>query len=419
MVDPDDTPRREDVPQDGRPRRPPPVIEGEAIELSADGKQAAAGARGSAARRWLAPILRFLTVPRLAMLAAGCVVVAIIAGGLWLYRVSDGTEVPQHSAADAGASLHDSPGGRSSSTRMETTIKAPAEPASGDPAEIRDLENRAAAADAALAALNARVASLETTMRESAADARAATERADNATRLFNEAKKSGDEQEAAQQLDRGAMDDLASRIKTLESRQTSLRQVQDRLDRLAGTAGMPDRAGRAAVAAAALRNAVERDRPFTAELAAARALGLNDSALTSLEPFAARGLPTRSELFKDLSALLPELRRVSAPSPQELGYLDRLQASAVRMLNIRPVKDEPGDDPPAVLSRIEYKMVQQDIDAIIAELDKLPAPAKELARSWRMKALARRDAIEASRVLATAALAGLGEPATSGSEPR
>jgi hypothetical protein len=71
------------------------------------------------------------------------------------------------------------------------------------------------------------------------------------------------------------------------------------------------------------------------------------------------------------------------------------------------------------VLSRIEFKMVQQDMDAIIAELDKLPAQAKELARSWRMKALARRDAIEASRALATAALAGLAEPATSGSEPR
>jgi hypothetical protein len=417
MVDPDDTLRREDVPQDGRPRRPPPVIEGEAVELSADGKQASAGARVSAARRWLAPILRFLTAPRLAILAAGCAVAAIIAGGLWFYLVSDGTEVPQHSAADAGASLHESAGGRS--TRMETTIQAPAERASGDAAEIRDLENRVAAADAALAALNERVASLDRIARDSAADARAATERADKATRLFNEAKNSGDEQEAAQQLDRGVLDDLTSRVKTLESRQMTLRQVQDRLDRLAGTAGVPDRAGRAAVAAIALRNAVERERPFTAELAAARALGLDDSALTSLEPFAARGLPTRSELFRDLSALLPELRRVSAPSSQELGYLDRLQASAVRMLNIRPVKDEPGDDPPAVLSRIEFKMVQQDMDAIIAELDKLPAQAKELARSWRMKALARRDAIEASRALATAALAGLAEPATSGSEPR
>jgi hypothetical protein len=85
-------------------------------------------------------------------------------------------------------------------------------------------------------------------------------------------------------------------------------------------------------------------------------------------------------------------------------------------MLNIRPVKDEPGDDPPAVLSRVEVRMVQQDTDAIIAELDKLPAQAKELARPWRTRAQARRDALEAARLVAIASLAKLGEPVTSGS---
>jgi hypothetical protein len=134
------------------------------------------------------------------------------------------------------------------------------------------------------------------------------------------------------------------------------------------------------------------------------------------LEPFAATGLPSRNEVFRELSALLPELRRVSTPPSRDLGYLDRLQASAVRMLNIRPVKDEPGDDPAAVLSRIEFKMIQQDVDTIVSELDKLPAQGKELAQAWQKKALARRDAMEASRLLATGALAKLGEPATSGS---
>jgi hypothetical protein len=183
--------------------------------------------------------------------------------------------------------------------------------------------------------------------------------------------------------------------------------------------AGTPDKAGRAAVAAASLRNAVERDRPFAAELAAARSLGLDERALSLLEPFAATGLPKRNDLFRDLSALLPELRRVSQPPGQDLGYLDRLQASAARMLNIRPVKDEPGDDPPTILSRIEFKMVQQDIDAIITELDRLPPQAKDVAQPWRAMATARRDAVEAARLLATTSLAKLGEPATSGSSPQ
>jgi hypothetical protein len=286
-------------------------------------------------------------------------------------------------------------------------------------ADTGDLDNRIAAVEAALAALGERIGAIERTVRDAAASARNALERADKMAGQFDEAKKSGDEQEAAQQIDRGAMDDLTGRIKALESRQMTVRQIQERLDRLANTAGAPDKAVRLAVAATALRAAVERERPFVAELAAARTIGLDDSALAPLEAFAARGLPTRNELFRELSALLPELRRVSAPPGQDLGYLDRLQASAVRMLNIRPVKDEPGDDPATILSRVEFKMIQQDVDAIIAELDKLPAQGKELAQAWRTKAAARRDAIEASRLLALGALAKLGDAATSGSSPQ
>ena len=88
-------------------------------------------------------------------------------------------------------------------------------------------------------------------------------------------------------------------------------------------------------------------------------------------------------------------------------------------MLNIRPVRDEPGDDPATVMSRIEFKMPQQDIDATVAELDKLPAPARELAQAWRTKALARQDALESARLLATASLATLGEPAVRGPLPQ
>ena len=159
------------------------------------------------------------------------------------------------------------------------------------------------------------------------------------------------------------------------------------------------------------MRSAVERDEPFTVELAAARSLGLDEKALASLESFATAGVPTRNELLRGLSVLLPELLRVSVPVSRDLGYLDRLQASAVKMLNIRPVGDEPGDDPATVIGRIEFKVAQQDIAGVLAELDKLPAPAKELAQSWRTKVLARQGAIESARLIATASSAKLGEP--------
>jgi hypothetical protein len=427
MANPEDRMQPEGGPPDGRPRRPPPIIEGEAIEISPDGSRASAadqqrpaGASGPLGRMWAALPSRKIV----AAVAAGLAAV-IVAGASWIYLGADRAP-PQHAAIPRPAPSGEA-AGRAAGAGAADTVASPAAPAGPDRAvdirtvaDTRELENRLdarlAAVDAALAALNGRVAELDRIVRDAAASARAASERADKAIHQFDAAKTSGDEHEAAQQLDRSALDDLSSRIKTLESRQMTIRQIQERLDRLASATGAPDKAVRVALAAAALRNAVERDRPFTAEFAAARALGLDEAALAVLVPYAETGLPKRNDLSRELSELLPELRRVSAPPGQDLGYLDRLQASAARMLNIRPVKDEPGDEPATVLSRIEFKMVHQDVEGVVPELDKLPAPAKQAAQSWRSRALARRDAVEAARGLAIASLAKLTEPTTSGS---
>ncbi len=422
MADPEDSMQPDGAAPDGRPRRPPPIIEGEAVELTLDGSRvSSAGPRWSGVGRlltWiLAAILASLSPRKLAAIVSAGVIAVIVAGALWIYRAADGGGTPPQNPAGFGTAS--SAGIAGPGTRAEAVPQASRLPSSPDRSpETGELEKRMAAVDATLASLAERVATLDRMVRESIAVARAAMERADRAVRLLDEARRSGDEQEAAQQLDRGALDDLASRIKTLESRQMTLRQVQERLDRLAG-APAPDKAARAAVVTAALRNAVERDRPFVAELAAARTTGVDEGALASLEPFATTGLPKRADLFRELSALLPELRRMSALPGQDLGYLDRLQASAVKMLKIRPVKDEPGDDLPAILGRIEFRMAREDIDATVTELDKLPSQAKELAQPWRTKALARRDAVEAARLMATASLVKLGEPATSGSSPQ
>jgi hypothetical protein len=422
MADPKDRIEAAGGPPDGRPRRQPRIIEGEAVEISGDGSPVAPpSAAASRAGQVLRDLLPLLPSPRVAAAVAASIVAVIIAAGAsWIYFATDRSVAPPKGAESVTTGPSGITGRAASATEVETVRIAQATPDRiVDKATETELESRLATVNAALAAMNDRVAALEGSIRDSVAAARAAAERADKAVRAFDEAKNGGGEQAAAQQLDRGVLDDLAGRIKTVESQQMTMRQMQDRLDRLASAAGATDKAVRVAVAAAALRNAVERDRPYAEELAAARTLGLNDRVLTALEPFAATGLPRQNVLFRDLSTLLPELRRAAPPPGQDLGYLDRLQASAVRMLNIRPVKDEPGDDPAAILSRIEYKMVHEDFDAIIAELDKLPEAAKEAARPWRTRATARRNAVEAVRLMATASLMKLGEPMTSGSSPQ
>lgn len=425
MADPEDMTQREGVsPEDGRPRRPPPIIDIEAVEVSLDGSGGTTTGSGpaagpSGARRWPKRILTFLSPMTLAITGSACFIAGIIAGALWFYVTPEGSEGPQRNA-DA------SPAAAVPTTLLPTVPRSAATEEAGETPVLPggegragDLESRVAAVDTALASLGDRIASLERAVRDAAAAARTAGERADRAANLVNSTRERGDEQNRAQQQDRGAFEDLASRVATLESLQAALQHRQEALDRLAGAMTAPDKASRVATVAVALRSAVERGSSFTAELATARSLGLDDKASAALEPFAATGLPSRAELFHGLSTLLPELRRLSASENRDLGYLDRLQESAIRMLNIRPVQDQPGDDPATVMSRIEFKMAHQDIQAVVSELDKLPAPARELAQPWRTKALAGQDALEAARRIATASLAKLGDTGERGPSPQ
>ncbi len=418
MADPDDRSRHEGVSPDGRPRRQPPIIDVEAVEVSLDGSRTTTAGSGppaspSGAMRSLKRILTLLAPMKVVIIGSVCVIAAIIGGALWIYLAPDGSDGLRRNAASLEAAVP--------KEVVERIAKPEADP------RVGPLESRIAALDAMLAPLGDRVAALERAVRDTAAAARAAGERADRAAGLLAvrppprgaEGREGGDEQNRAQQNDRTALEALANRVTALESRQTALQQKQEGLDRLANAMIAPDKTIRVATVGLALRGAVERNGPFTAELAAARSLDLDERALASLAPFAATGLPTRNELFRSLSTLVPELRRLSVTSAQDLGYLDRLQASAVKMLNIRPVRDEPGDDPATVMSRIEFKMPQQDIEAMVAELDKLPAPARDLAQGWRTKALGRQEALESARLIATASLAKLGEPAVRGPSPQ
>jgi hypothetical protein len=416
MADPQDSSRPDGVPADGRARRQPPTIDVEAVEVPLAGAAASAAAAGpdsgpapakpKTASRW---------GTWLAVVGSIGVVVAIVAGAVWIYAIPDRPEAqPQEAVSAETAKLDDLSArlAKLEAVPASTPAAAPAQPAP-DPA----LARRIAVLEAAVTPLTARIAELERQVRDDATVARNAGERADTVAGLVDELKKGAAAPGTLQQHERSALEGLAGRIKELEALEATLKSRQDDFDgAVSAPPPAPDKSVRVAVIAAALRNAVERDYPFTAELNAARALGLDDKTLTALEPFAATGVPSQNELFRDLSALVPQLLRVSAPAGHDGNYLERLGSSAAKMMNIRPAGDVQGDDPATVIGRIDLRMVRQDVTSVVTELDKLPAPAKELAAPWRKKALARQAAIEAARRLASASFAKLGE--TAAAEP-
>jgi hypothetical protein len=167
----------------------------------------------------------------------------------------------------------------------------------------------------------------------------------------------------------------------------------------------------RRAVLASALDAAVARGDPFAGELGALKPLLSNQAEIAALERFAASGVPSALTLARELSALTPTMLAAVAPVAHDGGVFDRLQASAGRLVRIRPVNEVAGEDPDAVIARLEAKAARQDIDGALSEIAKLPEAARAPAKDWIEKAKARGAALAASRRLSAEAMSALGKP--------
>jgi hypothetical protein len=221
--------------------------------------------------------------------------------------------------------------------------------------------------------------------------------------------------------------DNMAAVARREDSLEAALRETNTKIDDRVGkltattselqtrareTAAGSDRASRLAVAAAALRNAVERGDPYAAELDIVKPLASDAAAVAALEPFAASGVPGAAALGQELAAIVRPMLRAAGEVPRDGDYLDKLVANAEKLIRIKPVGEASGDDRVAILARIEQRASQGNVAGALAELGKLPAAARapkqaELA-AWIARAEARNKAIEAGRRLATEAVAAL-----------
>ena len=107
---------------------------------------------------------------------------------------------------------------------------------------------------------------------------------------------------------------------------------------------------------------------------------------------------------------MIPALVKASGAQAPSGGFLDRLQANASKLVRIRPVDAPVGDDTSAVLARIEVETAHVDIDGALADLGKLDATTRALARDWIAKAQSRQTAIAAARQFSADAMRALGK---------
>ncbi|HEX2256469.1 MAG TPA: hypothetical protein VHG92_07180 [Afifellaceae bacterium] len=151
------------------------------------------------------------------------------------------------------------------------------------------------------------------------------------------------------------------------------------------------------AIAAEALSDALSAGRPFSDELQAMQALGVEDPELSQLEPYAEAGLPSRAQLRRRFSDTAQQISDMEAPPPSDAGPLERLLQSARNVVEVRPAGPQQGASAGAVASRIEAALATGDLARALEEWQDLPPDAQAASQDW---------ADQAGAVLAGEALA-------------
>jgi hypothetical protein len=168
----------------------------------------------------------------------------------------------------------------------------------------------------------------------------------------------------------------------------------------------------RRVVAASLLDVSVRAGEPYAAALSAAKPFAGNADALKPLDSFAATGVPSTGVLNRELLALLPKLSPPQETSTTGSGIVDRLQAGAARLVRIERTDAVAGNDRNAIVSRITAAAMRNDIAEARRELKTLAPAHRAVAQAWIDKADARDAALAASRQFAADAMGAFTKPA-------
>jgi hypothetical protein len=189
------------------------------------------------------------------------------------------------------------------------------------------------------------------------------------------------------------------------------LRKLQERVAALGGKvaeqASEPN--ATAAIAASALKSAIERGGSFTAELDTFAAVAPGTPELGELRALAAKGVPTRAQLSTEVGGVADRMLEATRDVPSsDAGVVDRLLASARSLVKVHPVGSVEGDGVAARIARFRNAVTGGDLTGASVEYDALPEKAKAAGVDFmaRLQARVKVDAL-AQKALASALKTG------------
>lgn len=159
------------------------------------------------------------------------------------------------------------------------------------------------------------------------------------------------------------------------------------------------------AIAAAALKSAVERGVPFSAEVETFAAVAPDAPGLAELRTHAAAGVPSRAEILAETDAVATAMIAAANPPDPDAGFFQRLLSSAGSLVSVRPIGAVEGEGVPETVARMEAAVQSGDLAQALAEFDGLPEAAKAAGSAYGGKLRAR---VEVERLVDEAVAAAM-----------
>lgn len=146
------------------------------------------------------------------------------------------------------------------------------------------------------------------------------------------------------------------------------------------------------AIAASALKAAVDRGGPFSAELETFAAISPNAPELATLRVYAEKGVATRADIVAETDAAANAMIAAGKPVNPDAGIVERLVSSAESLIKVRPIGAVEGPGVPETVARMEMAIKQGDVARALAEYETLPDPVKAAGADFAGKLKARQD---------------------------
>lgn len=179
---------------------------------------------------------------------------------------------------------------------------------------------------------------------------------------------------------------------KATQSQASSDAAVSQRLDDAEKKLSQPSQesAVARAIAAAALKAAIDRGGPFQPELDTFANVASDDPAVADLKNFAQTGVPSRADLIRQVTDVATAIVATTETEDPNQSWSDRLMSGAKSLVQVRPVGNVPGDGVDAITARFEDKVKNGDLPGAVNEWNNLPETAKSASAAFKQSLEAR-----------------------------